>query len=72
MKIEKRPGSIRLKYSAGTGPDGKETFVIRTMNNIHPDAPDEAVYALRALLTAVQEAPATEFLRSEAKFMTEE
>lgn len=72
MKTKKMPGSLRLKYSAGMGANGRESFLTRTMGNIHPEATDEAVYALKALLAAVQEQPIADFVRSESKTMTQE
>lgn len=72
MKITKMPGSLKLKYSAGTNALGKEVFKTKLMNGIHPEATDDAVYGLRDLLAEVQTEPTTEFSRVENKFITEE
>lgn len=72
MKVTKMPGSLKLKYSAGTNESGKEVFRTKVMGNIHPDATDDAVFALKDLLTAVQEAPVVELHRGENKFITKE
>lgn len=72
MKITKMPGSLRLKYSAGTNAEGKEVFKNRTISNINPEATDEAVYALKALLAEVQEKPVLELFRVENKSIHQE
>lgn len=72
MKTTKMPGSVKLKYSAGQNESGKEIFKTRILNGINPDASDDSVYALKALLAAVQKDPAIDMVRTENKSMSEE
>lgn len=72
MKTTKMPGSLKLKYSAGTDSSGKEIFKTRIFGNINPDATDVSVYALKSLLAAVQTEATVVFVRTENKAISEE
>ena len=47
-------GSIRLKYSEGLGPDGKERFRYNNYSGLKPTISDGLVYQFKKLLEAVQ------------------
>ena len=47
-------GSIRLKYSEGLGPDGKEKFRYNNYSGLKPTISDELVYQFKKLLEGVQ------------------
>ena len=46
--------SIRLKYSEGLGPDGKEKVRYNNYSGIKPSISDELVFQFTKLLEAVQ------------------
>ena len=56
-------GSIRLKYSEGLGPDGKEKFRYNNYSGLKPTISDELVYQFKKLLEAVQTDAVTEVNR---------
>ena len=47
-------GSIRLKYTEGLGPDGKEKFRYNNYSGLKPTISDALVYQFKTLLEAVQ------------------
>ena len=47
-------GSIRLKYSEGLGPDGKQKFRHNNYSGLKPSINDELVFQFTKLLEAVQ------------------
>ena len=47
-------GSIRLKYSEGLDPDGKEKFRYNNYSGLKPTISDALVYQFKKLLEAVQ------------------
>ena len=47
-------GSIRLKYSEGLGPDGKEKFRYNNYSGLKPSISNELVFQFTKLLEAVQ------------------
>ena len=47
-------GSIRLKYTEGLGPDGKEKFRYNNYSGLKPTISNELVYQFKTLLEAVQ------------------
>ena len=56
-------GSIRLKYSEGLGPDGKEKFRYNNYSGLKPTISDELVYQFKTLLQEVQNDAVTEVNR---------
>ena len=56
-------GSVRLKYSEGLGPDGKEKFRYNNYSGLKPTISDELVYQFMQLLEAVQNSAVTEVNR---------
>ena len=56
-------GSIRLKYSEGLGPDGKEKFRYNNYSGLKPSISDQLVYQFKELLEAVQNDAVTEVNR---------
>ena len=56
-------GSIRLKYSEGLGPDGKEKFRYNNYSGLKPTISNELVYQFKKLLEAVQTDAVTEVNR---------
>ena len=56
-------GSIRLKYSEGLGPDGKEKFRYNNFSGLKPTISNELVYQFKTLLEAVQTDAVTEVNR---------
>ena len=56
-------GSMRLKYSEGLGPDGKEKFRYNNYSGLKPTISDELVYQFMQLLEAVQNSAVTEVNR---------
>ena len=56
-------GSIRLKYSEGLGPDGKEKFRYNNYSGLKPTISDELVYQFKKLLEEVQTDAVTEVNR---------
>ena len=56
-------GSIRLKYSAGLGPDGKAKFRYNSFSGLKPSISDELVYQFKKLLEGVQNDAVTEVNR---------
>ena len=56
-------GSIRLKYSEGLGPDGKEKFRYNSFSGLKPTISNELVYQFKELLEAVQTDAVTEVNR---------
>lgn len=47
-------GSIRLKYSEGLGPDGKEKYRYNNYSGLKPSISNELVFKFTKLLEAVQ------------------
>lgn len=47
-------GSIRLKYSEGLGPDGKQKFRYNNYSGLKPTISDKLVYQFKTLLEGVQ------------------
>ena len=47
-------GSIRLKYSEGLGPDGKEKYRYNNYSGLKPSISDELVFQFKKLLEGVQ------------------
>lgn len=47
-------GSIRLKYSEGLGPDGKQKYRYNNYSGLKPSISDELVYQFKKLLEGVQ------------------
>ena len=56
-------GSIRLKYSEGLGPDGKEKFRYNNYSGLKPTISDQLVYQFKKLLEEVQTDAVTEVNR---------
>ena len=56
-------GSIRLKYSEGLGPDGKEKFRYNNYSGLKPTISNELVYQFKKLLEGVQNDAVTEVNR---------
>lgn len=56
-------GSIRLKYSEGLGPDGKEKFRYNNYSGLKPSISDTLVYQFKKLLEEVQTDAVTEVNR---------
>ena len=56
-------GSVRLKYSEGLGPDGKEKFRYNNYSGLKPTISDELVYQFKKLLEEVQTDAVTEVNR---------
>ena len=56
-------GSIRLKYSEGLGPDGKEKFRYNNYSGLKPTLSDELVFQFTKLLEDVQNAAVAEVNR---------
>ena len=56
-------GSIKLKYSEGLGPDGKEKFRYNNYSGIKPTISDALVYQFKKLLEEVQTDAVTEVNR---------
>ena len=56
-------GSIRLKYSEGLGPDGKEKFRYNNYSGLKPTISDALVYQFKKLLEEVQTDAVTEVNR---------
>ena len=56
-------GSIRLKYSEGLGPDGKEKFRYNNYSGLKPTLSDELVFQFTTLLEDVQNAAVAEVNR---------
>ena len=56
-------GSIRLRYSEGLGPDGKEKFRYNNYSGLKPTISDELVYQFKKLLESVQNDAVTEVNR---------
>ena len=56
-------GSIRLKYSEGLGPDGKEKFRYNNYSGLKPSISDALVYQFKKLLEEVQTDAVTEVNR---------
>ena len=56
-------GSIKLKYTEGLGPDGKEKFRYSNYSGLKPSISDALVYQFMKLLEAVQEDAVTEVNR---------
>lgn len=47
-------GSIRLKYSEGLGPDGKQKYRYNNYSGLKPSISDDLVYQFKKLLEGVQ------------------
>ena len=47
-------GSVRLKYSEGLGPDGKQKFRYNNYSGLKPSISNELVFQFTKLLEAVQ------------------
>ena len=47
-------GSMKLKYSEGLGPDGKQKYRYNNFSGLKPTISDELVYQFSTLLEAVQ------------------
>ena len=47
-------GSIKLKYSEGLGPDGKEKYRYNNYSGLKPSISDELVFQFKKLLEGVQ------------------
>ena len=56
-------GSIKLKYSEGLGPDGKEKFRYNNYSGLKPTISDALVYQFTKLLEEVQTDAVTEVNR---------
>ena len=56
-------GSVRLKYSEGLGPDGKEKFRYNNYSGLKPTISDALVYQFKKLLEEVQTDAVTEVNR---------
>ena len=56
-------GSVRLKYSEGLGPDGKEKFRYNNYSGLKPTLSDELVFQFTTLLEDVQNAAVAEVNR---------
>lgn len=56
-------GSIRLKYTEGLGPDGKEKFRYNNYSGLKPTISDALVYQFKKLLEEVQTDAVTEVNR---------
>ena len=56
-------GSVRLKYSEGLGPDGKEKFRYNNYSGFKPTISDALVYQFKKLLEEVQTDAVTEVNR---------
>ena len=56
-------GSIRLKYTEGLGPDGKEKFRYNNYSGLKPTISDALVYQFKTLLESVQNDAVTEVNR---------
>lgn len=55
--------SIRLRYSEGLGPDGKEKYRYNNYSGLKPTISNELVYQFTKLLEAVQNDAVTEVNR---------
>ena len=47
-------GSVRLRYSEGLGPDGKEKYRYNNYSGLKPSINDDLVFQFTKLLEAVQ------------------
>ena len=47
-------GSVKLKYSEGLGPDGKQKFRYNNYSGLKPTISDDLVFQFTKLLEAVQ------------------
>ena len=56
-------GSVKLKYSEGLGPDGKEKFRYNNYSGLKPTISDALVYQFKKLLEDVQTDAVTEVNR---------
>ena len=56
-------GSVRLKYSEGLGPDGKEKFRYNNYSGLKPTLSDALVFQFTTLLEDVQNAAVAEVNR---------
>lgn len=56
-------GSVKLKYSEGLGPDGKQKFRYNNYSGLKPTISDELVFQFTKLLEAVQNDAVTEVNR---------
>ena len=56
-------GSMRLKYSEGLGPDGKEKHRYNNYSGLKPSISDELVFQFTKLLEAVQNDAVTDVNR---------
>lgn len=56
-------GSVRLKYSEGLGPDGKEKFRYNNYSGLKPTLSDELVFQFTTLLEDVQNSAVAEVNR---------
>ena len=56
-------GSIRLKYTEGLGPDGKEKFRYNNYSGLKPTLSDELVFQFTTLLEDVQNSAVAEVNR---------
>ena len=56
-------GSVKLKYSEGLGPDGKEKFRYNNYSGLKPTISDALVYQFKKLLEEVQTDAVTEVNR---------
>ena len=64
-------GSIRLKYSEGLGPDGKEKFRYNNYSGLKPTISNELVYQFKKLLEEVQNDAVTEVNRQRVFVLAE-
>lgn len=72
VKTTEMSNSVKQKYSAGMGLNGKELHKFRTINSINKDATDEQIYQLKNLIDAVVENPTVDFTRQRIFTITEE
>ena len=56
-------GSIRIRYSEGLGPDGKEKFRYNNYSGLKPSISNDLVFEFTKLLEAVQNDAVTEVNR---------
>ena len=65
-------GSIRLKYTEGLGPDGKEKFRYNNYSGLKPTISDELVFQFTKLLGGVQNDAVSEVNRQRVFVLAEE
>lgn len=71
-KSTETKGVVRQRYSGGTGMNGKEIFKFRTINNISPQATDEAIHEMRKLMNKVLQNVTLDLVRQKHFIIEEE